>query len=132
MADRGGTAVRTGTAGVRPLVLSGSEVGPPAPRHLSRESKAIWRVLVVDFEFTGIELGILQRGLESADLAERARVELASAPLSIVGGENVGRINPLSKTYLDACRESRLALASLAIKVPAEPKAKHRHGRTYG
>jgi phage terminase small subunit len=46
---------------------------PDPPRHLSQESRALWRQLVADFDFEEHELKTLRLALEALDRASQAR-----------------------------------------------------------
>jgi hypothetical protein len=104
--------------GVRPLTLAGP-TRARGPGHLTPASKRLWREILQGHELTPTELSTLEFGLVAADLAQRARREVAAtASVVLTGGGNVSRVNPAVAVMLDAMKESRLAFGQLGLKLP--------------
>lgn len=114
-----------------PLTVPGS-LPPRPPAHLSEASKRTWRAVVCQWEMDPTGLLTLEGALTAWDLYRRARAELAREPsVTLVGGQNVARQQPVIKTMLDALKEARLAFAQLKLTLPeseAELAAKRARG----
>ena len=56
---------------------------PPAPKHLSPESRALWRKVVEDYQLEEHALRLLRLACESLDEAEDARLVLKKEGLTV-------------------------------------------------
>src|SRR5690606_7581096 len=81
----------------------------PAPRHLSKSSKALWSRLVAEFELDTHHLELLRLALEALDRCEDARKALA-----LNGSTYMDRFDaPRARPEVAIERDSRLAAARL-------------------
>jgi phage terminase small subunit len=105
----------------RQSVIDPTRKPPEPPAHLSPAACELWRSLLAGWDFHAADVLTLRGALEAWDLAQRARLELAAAHAVTVTAETgVSRQHPALKTFLDASRECRLALASLRLEIPED------------
>jgi hypothetical protein len=101
---------------------------PEAPRHLSREARALWRSLHERYEFEDHEEHTLRLALESLDRASQARRALKRLGTTYEDRFGAPHLRPEVSIERDA-RASWLRLMG-ALDVPAEEEAPAEQGRT--
>lgn len=96
---------------------------PPAPAHLSRSSKAMWRRLLVEYDLEEHHRAILSAALEARD-----RVYEARAAIDVDGAYIPGRFGMKAHPGLAVERDSRLAMLralrelGLDLETPSAPR----------
>ena len=66
----------------------------PPPKHLSADSKAIWRAIVRDYEIDDAAERILVSTLEARDRREEARAEIAKSGAIFLDRFNQPKVSP--------------------------------------
>jgi hypothetical protein len=80
---------------MNPKKLRLTPENPPAPGHLSEESRRLWDEIVSEFEIRDAPgLAILASGLESRDRADEARRLLDVEGLTVAGSRGGTRAHP--------------------------------------
>ncbi|MGE0554340.1 MAG: P27 family phage terminase small subunit [Gemmatimonadales bacterium] len=108
--------------------------GPPAPTHLSKPSREVWRAVARGWELDPAGWLVLRAGLEQWETYQRAREELAKAATVTVtsSGTGVPRAHPAAKVAVDSLREARLCFAQLGLELPDPAVPARRKGRNHG
>ncbi len=103
-----------------------SKRGPSPPKHLSDESKALWRRLCGEFDFTDVDLQRLRCACESKDRMDAARETLDELGTVYLDRFQAPRARPeiaierdSRLSYLRALRELGLDLED--IEAPRPP-----------
>lgn len=112
------------TIPVRPLRDSTSrtiEVIPRAPKHLSKESRALWDSIVEKWVLGPDGLAILRGALESRDCYETCRAQVAKDGPTFQS--KTGRIcaNPAAKLSLDYFAQFRMGMRQLGLDPEVGP-----------
>ena len=91
---------------------------PPAPRHLSKEARAMWRQITDVWAMDPAGEALLRGALEFWDTYQAARAELAAVGLTFTNA-NTGNISPhpLVKTAKDAFHAFRLTIKQLGLEL---------------
>lgn len=99
--------------------------GPAPPKHLSDESKALWRRLCGEFEFTPVDLERLRCACESRDRMDAARETLDELGTTFLDRFQTPRPRPevaierdSRLSFLRALRELGLDLADVESPRP--------------
>src|SRR5262249_42362825 len=94
---------------------------PPAPAHLSAETKTWWDMVLSEHELETHQLRTLQVAYEAWDLKERARRAVAEPGLSYVANKNMVR----ARREVTIERDSRIAYlrAVRELHLTIEPPA---------
>ena len=80
---------------MNPKKLRLTSENPPAPTHLSEESRRLWDEIVSEFEIRDAPgLAILQSGLVSRDRADQAKQVLDDEGLTVVGPNGAIKAHP--------------------------------------
>ncbi|CAN5268410.1 hypothetical protein BH23GEM2_BH23GEM2_14880 [soil metagenome] len=90
---------------------------PPAPVHLSAESRQLWQGIVAEWVLAVDALLILRGALESWDSYQAHRAAAEKQPTFETGTGQV-KANPRARMALDALREFRLSLRALGLAPP--------------
>ncbi len=108
---------------VRPLAgaRSPAQDRPPRPpKHLSAGAKRMWRAIVAEWVLGPEALPLLQASLESWDLYQKARAQLAADGPTVKSGRGMIRQHPAAKVANDALTQFRQAFRQLALQPPEE------------
>ncbi len=89
---------------------------PKPPQHLSRESKAFWRLIVADYVLEEHHLRLLRAACESWDRAQEARERLAADGIVVDSGRYGIRAHPAVAIEKD----SRISFARLMRELDLE------------
>ena len=81
---------------------------PGAPRHLSTESRRLWRTVVAEYELAGHHLALLERACEALDRLKEAR-----AAIKADGAYVPGRFGVRAHPALAVEATSRIAFARI-------------------
>jgi P27 family predicted phage terminase small subunit len=94
---------------------------PSPPSHLSARGKRIWREIVAAWVVGPEALPILRAGLESLDLYDMARAQLATEGLTIRHPESGAmRAHPAAAVMKDALSGFRQCFRQLGLQPPVE------------
>ena len=103
---------------------------PRPPAHLSREAKALWRRLLMEWKIDEPgSVAILVSGLESYDRCQEARRILARDGLTIIDKFDQIKPHPLLACVRDAEASFRAALRQLGVDKSPDDTPPRRPGR---
>ena len=83
-------------------MATAAKLAPP-PAHLSARARRIWRSVVEDYALTGLHhLEVLRLGLEAADRAETARLQIERDGLFVPDRYGSVKAHPAERVAKDA------------------------------
>jgi P27 family predicted phage terminase small subunit len=92
---------------------------PDAPAHLTGEARGMWDEIVTEWAIGADGLPLLRAALESWDLYQAARAQVAQDGPTVTTGEGgMVRQHPAVKTQMDALREFRMCFRQLGLEPP--------------
>lgn len=103
--------------------VAGPAKPAPAPKHLSREAKRMWKSLNAEWVLGADALPLLRAALEQWDAYQSAREQLATDGLTVKNKET-GMVHrhPAHGIGRDALREFRQLFRQLGLEPPREAK----------
>lgn len=88
-----------------PTRLPSSAPVPRPPRHLSRESRALWAGIVREFDLERHHLAVLERACEALDRLRQAQAEIAADGITVMDRHGAPKLHPA----VNVERDSRIA-----------------------
>lgn len=109
-----------------PVRLVARNDRPRAPRHLSREARALWQDVVKEFDLERHHLAVLERACESLDRLRQAQAEIAADGITVTDRYGSPKAHPAIAierdsriAFLRAVRELGLDLEAPASRPPS-------------
>jgi len=93
----------------------------PAPRHLSNESKALWRSVLADYELERRHEAVLLTALEALDRMRQAQAMIVDDGLTTVDRYGGAKVHPAVGIEKDSRVAFLRAMRELGLDLEAPP-----------